>query len=112
MEGWASPQHPAASVNRHRTEMTHLIIVHPERFQVVGLCARNHFNVVNLLHSLDLQQGWRLSDGCLSTHTDSEGMSTEARRGPETRPSVLIKFLYAVELEFEHTGVWGRKRRH
>lgn len=85
MGGWASLQHPAACVKRYQTEITHLVIVHPERFQIVGLCARSDFNVINLFHSLHLELDCWLTDGCLSPHrTDSEGMSTEAGRGHET----------------------------
>lgn len=69
--GWAaSLQHPAACIYRYHTEMTHLVIMHPERFQVIGLCARSDFNVINLFHSLQLQLDGRLTDGNLSPHAN------------------------------------------
>ena len=82
MGGWASLQHPTASTRRNNTETTHLVIMDPERFQIVGLCARNDFNVINLFHSLQLQADWGLTDaGSVTAHTDCEGMSTETGRG-------------------------------
>lgn len=77
-----SIQQPLTS---RQTEITHLAIMHPERLQVVGVCARNDFKVVNLFHSLELV----LDCGsamvvCHREHTDSEGIPTEACRGHES----------------------------
>ena len=70
MGGWASLQHPASSVTGYYTETPHLVVVHPERFQVVGLCARSDFNVVYLFHSFHSGLDLWLTDGCLSPHTN------------------------------------------
>lgn len=53
----------------------------PERLQVVGLCARNHFDVVDLFHSFQLELDRRLGDARLSPHTGAT--STEAERRPD-----------------------------
>lgn len=75
---------PLSCRYRYRAEGAHLVVVHPERFQIVGLCARNHFNVVDLLHSLSGSVAQRRFV-CHRSLTDSEGMSTEAGRGHESR---------------------------
>lgn len=50
--GGASRQQPP----HRRGEAAHLVVGHPERFQVAGLCARNHFNAVNLFHVSEPEQ--------------------------------------------------------
>lgn len=73
--------------NLSASNPTHLAIVHPERFQIVGVGARNHLEIIYLLHSSQIAAHRGFPDSGehsrriqLSANIEMRQMSTEAAK--------------------------------